>query len=73
MGWLAARGGHVVEGREMPRRVRSLHGLLHLLSHLMHDGVGHGGHEILVHIHCNVGLSLEWALPDRAGICPGAL
>lgn len=67
MGWLAAHDGHVVKGRKRPSSVLNLHGFLHLFGYLLHDGVGHGGHEVLERVHDDVCLSLEWVLPDLTG------
>jgi len=71
MRWLVDRGGHIVEGNERPCGVCGLHGFLHLLGHLLHDCVSHGGHEVLERIPRGVGFLFGWVIADRVGARPG--
>jgi len=64
IGLLVAYSRHIVKGREMPRKVHSLRGLLHLFGHLLHDGVSHGGHGVLDCVHRDIGILFGWALSD---------
>ena len=73
MEWFAAHVEHILKTEKRPGGARGLHYFLYLFGDLFHNGVGHGGHEVLECVHCDIGHSLRQVLADRAGFYQRAL